>query len=242
MKATYTTRHGYKHNTKDVCHPFGSDGSFRKWPIMAAYNKDTVKMTIVSRTFGSDRAITAAYEKDEGIDELAEFCGAGKVVAEWTTRLAMFFSLGTTVSRALPNCLLHSDGQAAIASYTAVHLCITVDKKDVVVNKPEVNTTCRARSAVANVNQVDILGVHPTDVGGQEKLRPLWRHYFNETNGLAKVYNLAGDEYKELSCESIKEWIQVIVFMINYYIRGIKQVTALGSSFLNCEEEAAIRR
>lgn len=24
---------------------------------------------------------------DEGIDELAEFCGAGKAVAEWTVRL-----------------------------------------------------------------------------------------------------------------------------------------------------------
>ena len=32
---------------------------------------------------------------DEGIDELAEFCGAGKAVAEWTARLdvATSFSL-----------------------------------------------------------------------------------------------------------------------------------------------------
>ncbi|GJV20322.1 hypothetical protein Tco_1369342 [Tanacetum coccineum] len=63
MKATYTTRRGCKHNTEDVCHPFGSDGSFRKWPIKAAYNKDTVKMKAMSRTFGSDGAITAAYDK-----------------------------------------------------------------------------------------------------------------------------------------------------------------------------------
>ena len=28
---------------------------------------------------------------DEGIDELAEFCGAGKAVAEWTARLNIFF-------------------------------------------------------------------------------------------------------------------------------------------------------
>lgn len=27
---------------------------------------------------------------DEGIDELAEFCGAGKAVAEWTARLDVF--------------------------------------------------------------------------------------------------------------------------------------------------------
>lgn len=28
---------------------------------------------------------------DEGIDELAEFCGAGKAVAEWTARLFGLF-------------------------------------------------------------------------------------------------------------------------------------------------------
>ena len=27
---------------------------------------------------------------DEGIDELAEFCGAGKAVAEWTARLIVY--------------------------------------------------------------------------------------------------------------------------------------------------------
>ncbi|GJS64171.1 hypothetical protein Tco_0678735 [Tanacetum coccineum] len=70
MKATYTTRRGCKHNTEDVCHPFGSDGSFRKWPITTAYNKDTVKMTAVSRTFGSDGAITAAYDKGTDIKEM----------------------------------------------------------------------------------------------------------------------------------------------------------------------------
>lgn len=30
---------------------------------------------------------------DEGIDELADFCGAGKAVAEWTTRSFLFFPL-----------------------------------------------------------------------------------------------------------------------------------------------------
>ncbi len=30
---------------------------------------------------------------DEGIDELAEFCGAGKAVAEWTSRLDIPYSL-----------------------------------------------------------------------------------------------------------------------------------------------------
>lgn len=27
------------------------------------------------------------------------------------------------------------------------------------------------------------------DVGGQEKLRPLWRHYFNNTDGLVSIPN-----------------------------------------------------
>lgn len=30
---------------------------------------------------------------DEGIDELADFCGAGKAVAEWTTKSFPFLSL-----------------------------------------------------------------------------------------------------------------------------------------------------
>jgi phosphoserine phosphatase len=30
---------------------------------------------------------------DEGIDELAEFCGAGKAVAEWTSRFDVSHSL-----------------------------------------------------------------------------------------------------------------------------------------------------
>ncbi|GKE07692.1 hypothetical protein Tco_1411243 [Tanacetum coccineum] len=70
MKAAYIARRGCKHNTKDVSHPFGSDGSLRKLPIMAAYNKAmkfvvavTVKMIAVSHTFGSDGAITAAYDR-----------------------------------------------------------------------------------------------------------------------------------------------------------------------------------
>ena len=29
------------------------------------------------------------------------------------------------------------------------------------------------------------------DVGGQEKLRPLWRHYFNNTDGLIYVVDCA---------------------------------------------------
>ncbi|KAL0887737.1 hypothetical protein Bca101_011720 [Brassica carinata] len=37
-----------------------------------------------------------------------------------------------------------------------------------------------------NVEKVEYINVTFTvwDVGGQEKLRPLWRHYFNNTDGL----------------------------------------------------------
>lgn len=45
------------------------------------------------------------------------------------------------------------------------------------------------------------------DVGGQEKLRPLWRHYFNNTDGLIYVVDSqdrdrvhkAAQEFKVLS-------------------------------------------
>lgn len=40
-----------------------------------------------------------------------------------------------------------------------------------------------------NVEKVQYKNVIFTvwDVGGQEKLRPLWRHYFNDTNGLVSI-------------------------------------------------------
>lgn len=39
-----------------------------------------------------------------------------------------------------------------------------------------------------NVEKVQYKNVQFTvwDVGGQEKLRPLWRHYFNNTDGLVR--------------------------------------------------------
>ena len=40
-----------------------------------------------------------------------------------------------------------------------------------------------------NVEKVQYKNVVFTvwDVGGQEKLRPLWRHYFNNTDGLVMI-------------------------------------------------------
>jgi len=45
------------------------------------------------------------------------------------------------------------------------------------------------------------------DVGGQEKLRPLWRHYFNNTDGLIYVVDSqdrerAATEFKVLHAAS----------------------------------------
>lgn len=37
------------------------------------------------------------------------------------------------------------------------------------------------------------------DVGGQDKIRPLWRHYFQNTQGMA--YKLAGDWPGLVGCE-----------------------------------------
>ncbi|KAK3037957.1 hypothetical protein RJ639_030662 [Escallonia herrerae] len=39
---------------------------------------------------------------DEGIDELAEFCGAGKAVAEWTSRQDLFCKYGMAMSGSVP--------------------------------------------------------------------------------------------------------------------------------------------
>lgn len=48
---------------------------------------------------------------------------------------------------------------------------------------------CDLQFAGFNVEKVQYKNVEFTvwDVGGQEKLRPLWRHYFNNTDGLVSV-------------------------------------------------------
>lgn len=46
------------------------------------------------------------------------------------------------------------------------------------------------------------------DVGGQEKLRPLWRHYFQNTDGLVRIYLLA-----PFSFPSEKEGCALVVLL-----------------------------
>ena len=47
------------------------------------------------------------------------------------------------------------------------------------------------------------------DVGGQEKLRPLWRHYFNNTDGLIYVVDSQDRERVNRAASEFK----VLVFM-----------------------------
>lgn len=72
------------------------------------------------------------------------------------------------------------------------------------------NLTIHARGPGFNVEKVQYKNVLFTvwDVGGQEKLRPLWRHYFNNTDGLIYVVdsqdrdrvNRAASEFKVRAC------------------------------------------
>lgn len=79
-----------------------------------------------------------------------------------------------------------------------------------------------APAAGFNVEKVQYKNVLFTvwDVGGQEKLRPLWRHYFNNTDGLIYVVDSqdrervqrAATEFKVVpkavlvSAEYLKKW------------------------------------
>ena len=42
------------------------------------------------------------------------------------------------------------------------------------------------------------------DVGGQEKLRPLWKHYFNNTDGLIFVVDSADSERVQKAAQEFK--------------------------------------
>jgi small GTP-binding protein len=60
-----------------------------------------------------------------------------------------------------------------------------------------------------NVEKVQYKNVEFTvwDVGGQEKLRPLWRHYFNNTDGLVSREHLhkCGKVALKFSIEQLKQ-------------------------------------
>lgn len=46
------------------------------------------------------------------------------------------------------------------------------------------------------------------DVGGQDKIRPLWRHYFQNTQGLIFVVDSNDRERVQESCEELQKMLQ----------------------------------
>jgi ADP-ribosylation factor 1/2 len=78
-----------------------------------------------------------------------------------------------------------------------------------------------------NVEKVQYKNVLFTvwDVGGQEKLRPLWRHYFNNTDGLIYVVdsqdrervNRAASEFKvPLLVRAALSFLEIVVCGSNH--------------------------
>jgi hypothetical protein len=69
-------------------------------------------------------------------------------------------------------------------------------------------------SAGFNVEKVQYKNVVFTvwDVGGQEKLRPLWKHYFNNTDALIFVVDSADRERLRAAADEFK------VFLLNSVI------------------------
>ena len=63
-----------------------------------------------------------------------------------------------------------------------------------------------AHGAGFNVEKVQYKNVMFTvwDVGGQEKLRPLWKHYFNNTDALIFVVDTADRERLRAAAEEFK--------------------------------------
>ena len=55
------------------------------------------------------------------------------------------------------------------------------------------------------------------DVGGQEKLRPLWRHYFNNTDGLIYVVDCQDRDRIQRAASEFKVWlVQSCIPIINF--------------------------
>lgn len=81
-----------------------------------------------------------------------------------------------------------------------------------------------------NVEKVQYKNVVFTvwDVGGQEKLRPLWRHYFNNTDGLIYVVDSqdrervakAATEFKQIVEDPLMRHSAVLVFANKQDMKG----------------------
>jgi len=81
-----------------------------------------------------------------------------------------------------------------------------------------------------NVEKVQYKNVLFTvwDVGGQEKLRPLWRHYFNNTDGLIYVVdcldrervNKAASEFRQILDDPLMRNSAILVFANKQDLKG----------------------
>lgn len=65
-----------------------------------------------------------------------------------------------------------------------------------------------------NVETVEYKNISFTvwDVGGQDKIRPLWRHYFQNTQGMA--YDLSRAWHGLVGCEQ-RVWLSFLVWVMN---------------------------
>lgn len=82
-----------------------------------------------------------------------------------------------------------------------------------------------------NVEKVQYKNVLFTvwDVGGQEKLRPLWRHYFNNTDGLIYVVDSQDRERVQRAATEFKVKLLVVLssdtalhcMLLHFYCRPL---------------------
>lgn len=71
-----------------------------------------------------------------------------------------------------------------------------------------INLNCLAGFNVEKVQYKNVIFT-VWDVGGQEKLRPLWRHYFNNTDGLVRINSHA--------FISVEENLRYVLWKIPYF-------------------------
>ena len=87
-------------------------------------------------------------------------------------------------------------------------------------------TEVHALNAGFNVEKVQYKNVLFTvwDVGGQEKLRPLWRHYFNNTDGLIYVVDSQDRERVQRAATEFKVLQEVLQPVVAKYLSSLSMM------------------
>ena len=83
-----------------------------------------------------------------------------------------------------------------------------------------------------NVETVDYKNISFTvwDVGGQDKIRPLWRHYFNNTQGLIFVVDSSDQERVGEAAAELQKMVRLFVscnFFHNFFHKILFPVHAV---------------